>query len=90
MRELRLLPQYHAPTLRKDLGLRRVSVDEMDLECLVSQLEVRLMGVGGGGGGVVGGVGELGGGGGGGGGRLSLGRGVWIEFGEPEEERVGG
>ncbi len=39
--ELHLLPQYHAPTLRKDLRLRRASVDEEeDLEHLLSHLEV--------------------------------------------------
>ena len=38
--ELRLLPQYHAPTLRKDLGLRRVSMDEEELDHLLSHLQV--------------------------------------------------
>lgn len=38
--DLRLLPQYHAPTLRKDLALRRASVEEMDLDHLLNHLEV--------------------------------------------------
>ena len=35
------MPLFHAPTLRQELGFRRGSVDDKDLDHLITDLEVR-------------------------------------------------
>ncbi len=40
VRDLRLIPLFHAPGLRRELLLRRGIVDDKDLEVLIGDLEV--------------------------------------------------